>query len=104
MGFEPTTNGLKGGSTIEEDHRVAAAGDPGVTQLARAVLEQAAAGSVRRAALEDLAEAVLQDRRFALAQAVLDGGETALAAGLELAGLITASARPLAVPCRRAGR
>lgn len=57
-------------------------------QLARRVLEGAAAGSVPRAHLEELARAVLEARPVRLAREVLKGGEWQLAAGLELAGTV----------------
>lgn len=86
VGLEPTTNGLKVRPVGEEYHGDDLAHGPDMDQLARRVLEGAAAGSVPRAHLEELARAVLDARPVRLAREVLRGGEWQLAAGLDLAG------------------
>ena len=60
--------------------------------LALALLQGAARGAVPAGAAEALARAVLADRRVRLAQQVLEGGEFAMVAALELAGLVRAEA------------
>ena len=92
VGLEPTTNGLKELRRTEGSRAPRFACDQDVTSLARRILERAAAGAASRAELEQLARAVLTDRRFALAHDVLKGDEWALVAGLDLAGEVLRAA------------
>ncbi len=93
VGFEPTTNGLKGRPVPEclptvnpsRDLRVTFAG----ADLARAILNLAAAGQpVPAILLDGLADAVLGSDPVRLAQQVKEGGEHQLDWAMELAGLV----------------
>lgn len=95
VGFEPTTNGLKGRPRSEADQGVAPSmvrswcGAAGAADVAQAVLTLAAAGqAVPGALLEALAQGVLDSPAVAAAEAVLEGGDHALDRAIGLAELV----------------
>jgi len=100
VGFEPTTNGLKGRCSAQYSGASATSGPATVEQswcaadVARAVVTLTAEGqTVPGVLLEALARSVLEAPAVVLAQAVLAGGDHALARALELADLVLTDER-----------
>jgi len=91
VGFEPTTNGLKGRGIPQDFRAVGAAGvrSGGARELAQAVIQLARVGQpVPELLLVGLARQVLDQPAVRLAQGVLAGGEFALSRALDLAVLV----------------